>query len=668
MKRKNLKILILAFFLLFSTFGLIPPVIGNPDLVTSREYTTTTDFEEGTLVGLDSTDDQLNLTTTPAALPFIWVPNAEGTVSKINTKTGDELGRYWVGPPLLPQPNPLDPELSSDPSRTTVDLQGNCWVGNRRAGTVVKIGLYEAGGYIDRNFDGEIQTSRDLNNDGDITGGELLPWGEDECVLFEVLLYETIHKGTYVPGTIPLTDYDTHYWRTSPRGLAVDAENNLWVGNCPAQFQGTIHNKYNVIDGDTGAILKTFDVFNIEGVSHEAYGAIIDKQGILWSSGRDDNHILKIDTLADPITPQIINLPHFAYGLALDYQNKYLFVSGWTSRYLSRINIATGVVEWSKYHFNIYQGRGVACTKDNDVWVVSSIYGIVNRFSNDGAYKGYISVGDTPTGVAVDDAGKVWVCNWVDENIVRINPAFNSGDPGYPVGIKDLVKTISGSGGHYSYSDMTGNIAWSVTTKTGIWTTVFNSLEPNTPWGKVSWNSSEPVGTEITVRVSSSDDASIWSQPVNVENGIMFLDLVPDGQYLKIETTLKITTGDESPILYDLTVNVGIIPATVDFHPKTLNRKSQGKWVTVYIELLDGYDVNNIDVSTVLLNGIIPAEDHPTGVGDYDGDGIPDLMVKFDRQEFIDTHDVGESIDITITGELFDGTPFEGFTDIRALF
>jgi hypothetical protein len=620
------------------------------------------------LVGLDPTDDQLNLTTTPAALPFIWIPNKEGTVSKINTETGDELGRYWVGPPLLPQPDPQNPDFSSDPSRTTIDLQGNCWVGNRRAGTVVKIGLYETGGYKDRNGDGVIQTSMDLNDNGIIDGGELLPWGEDECVLFEVLLYETIHKGTYIPGEIPLANYDTQYWRTSPRGLAVDAENNLWVGNCPHQFQGTIYNKYHYIDGVTGAILKVLDVSNIEGVSHEAYGAVIDKQGILWSSGRSDNHILKIDILSDPISIQKITLPHFAYGLSLDYQNKYLFVSGWSSYGLSRINIATGAVDWTIYDSNIYQGRGVACTEDNDVWVVGSYYNKVSRYSNNGVYKGSIWVGSTPTGVAVDAAGKVWVCNWGDEDIMRINPAFNPGDPGYPVGNIDLVKTISGSGGHYSYSDMTGAIAWSVTTKTGTWTTVFDSGESDTPWGKVSWNCFKPYGTSVTVRVRSSNDQSDWSPWVSAVDGAWFsTGSVPDGQYLQIETKLQIQQGDVSPILYDLTVNVGIIPAIVDFHPETLNRKSKGKWVTVYIEL-EGYDVNDIDVSTVMLNGIIQAEDHPTGIGDYDGDGIPDLMVKFDRQEFIYTHDVGESIEIIITGSLIDGTLFEGFDDIRALF
>jgi len=110
------------------------------------------------------------------------------------------------------------------------------------------------------------------------------------------------------------------------------------------------------------------------------------------------------------------------------------------------------------------------------------------------------------------------------------------------------------------------------------------------------------------------------------------------------------------------------IPATVDFDPDTLNRKSQGNWVTVYIELPEGFDVNDIDISTVLLNGEVPAEEQPTEIGDYDDDGIPDLMVKFDRLATIEAIGPGQTVDIMITGELTDGTPLEGSDEIRALF
>jgi len=228
MNHKNAKIPLLAFVLLFSTFALIHPVIGSP-LITSRTYTLDADFDEGVLVGVehDTTHDQLQLSEEHVVPPYIWIPNNEGTVSKIHTETGNELGRYWVAPNPAREPfygqheNYPDypawiPPAHCSPSRTTVDLQHNCWVGCRDAGTVVKIGLYETGHYVDRNEDGIIQTSRDLNGDGNIQNYidpitlekkiELLPWGEDECVLLEVVLYEYYVngddiRGPYVPGS-----------------------------------------------------------------------------------------------------------------------------------------------------------------------------------------------------------------------------------------------------------------------------------------------------------------------------------------------------------------------------------------------------------------------------------------------------------------------------------
>lgn len=107
------------------------------------------------------------------------------------------------------------------------------------------------------------------------------------------------------------------------------------------------------------------------------------------------------------------------------------------------------------------------------------------------------------------------------------------------------------------------------------------------------------------------------------------------------------------------------IPATINVFPSTLSLKSNGKWITAYIELSENYDATNIDILTVKLNGEIPAELHPTEIGDYDTDDIPDLMVKFDRQDVIALLSAGEAT-LTVTGEV-DGTPFEGTDTIRVI-
>jgi len=111
------------------------------------------------------------------------------------------------------------------------------------------------------------------------------------------------------------------------------------------------------------------------------------------------------------------------------------------------------------------------------------------------------------------------------------------------------------------------------------------------------------------------------------------------------------------------------IPATIDIDPDTLKLKHRSEWITAYIELPEGYNVNNIDANTILLNSTIPLDvEAPTAVGDYDADGIPDLMVKFNRAEvigFIETMDfdeIGRFREVTLTvygtvsGEVFDGS------------
>jgi hypothetical protein len=114
---------------------------------------------------------------------------------------------------------------------------------------------------------------------------------------------------------------------------------------------------------------------------------------------------------------------------------------------------------------------------------------------------------------------------------------------------------------------------------------------------------------------------------------------------------------------------IPIIPATVDFNPDTLNLKSKGDWVTVYIELPigHGYDVSMINLTTVMLNGQIYAEAKPFAIGDHDSDGIPDLMVKFNRTTVQAILQVGDQIKISISGKLTDGRPFEGKDTIQVI-
>lgn len=77
--------------------------------------------------------------------------------------------------------------------------------------------------------------------------------------------------------------------------------------------------------------------------------------------------------------------------------------------------------------------------------------------------------------------------------------------------------------------------------------------------------------------------------------------------------------------------------------------------------LAEEYNPTEIDASSILLNESISVDpEAPTAIGDHDADGIPDLMVKFDRgavTEWLGTCDYDEdtekSVDVAlvITGE-----------------
>lgn len=109
-----------------------------------------------------------------------------------------------------------------------------------------------------------------------------------------------------------------------------------------------------------------------------------------------------------------------------------------------------------------------------------------------------------------------------------------------------------------------------------------------------------------------------------------------------------------------------VIKATVYIDPNVLNLQSKGKWITCYIELPEGYDVPDIDISTIMLNGQVPAESSPTAIADYDSDGIADLMVKFSRSAVQAIVQSGE-VELTVSGELADGTKFEGSDTIMGI-
>jgi len=106
----------------------------------------------------------------------------------------------------------------------------------------------------------------------------------------------------------------------------------------------------------------------------------------------------------------------------------------------------------------------------------------------------------------------------------------------------------------------------------------------------------------------------------------------------------------------------------VKINPKFLNLRSQGKWITALIEFPKGYNVTDIDISSIRLNDTVSVELKPIEIGDQD------LMVKFNmiavtnyilsRLENVNRF---ATVKLTITGKLKDGIPLKGSDLIKTI-
>lgn len=501
---------LLAMSTMVAGIGLLLLATAAGEAANPGVYTLNADFDAGSLVNVNhsTVPDQLQLDSQAQPFNFIWVAaSGRGTIVKIDTATGQILGEYWSSPA----------GRFRNPSRTTVDSNGNMWAGNRdeaagNAGSAIKIGLQENGQCVDRNGNGVIDTSTGL--------GDIRPWpntggaddnggvstAEDECIL----VYQRLPDAP------------------NARHVSVDASNNVWVAGYP--YAPTTFYK---LDGATGAPLASFSASDI---GCGGYGGLIDGNGVLWSSSLSQNLLLRYDTVAG--TGTCISMPT-SYGLGID-TNGFIWNAMWTQNTVAKISPAGVVI--GTFLTGGSASRGVVATEDGDVWIANSASNTVTRLDNLGALLATVPVGSTPTGVAVDGAGKVWVTNYDSHSAMRIDPATSA---------VDLVVDLGGGAFPYNYSDMTGSTLIAPP-GTGTWTVVHDSGVDGAVWGFVTWTALVPGDAALVVTAASSTDGVTFGPSETVVNGA---DLsVAAGRYLRVTVTFTRAASGESPVLYDLTI------------------------------------------------------------------------------------------------------------------
>lgn len=115
--------------------------------------------------------------------------------------------------------------------------------------------------------------------------------------------------------------------------------------------------------------------------------------------------------------------------------------------------------------------------------------------------------------------------------------------------------------------------------------------------------------------------------------------------------------GQSAPIEFEV---VRPIDASIEIDPHIFNIQSKGKWLTCHIWLPEDYNVADIEPNSVRLEKVIPAE------WIWFEEEQEFAIAKFSRSELQNILELGD-VELTITGELIDGTIFEGTDTIKVL-
>lgn len=548
--------------------------VNTPALPVRHTYTTSEDFLEGELDNVNlNIPDQLQLNPvdeTTITYPYAWFANfLDGTVSKFDMRTGKEVARYYTGP--------VSAACSqAQPSRMSVDADGNLWVINRGVQyvTVVQI-LNDA--FIDRNGDGQEQTSRDLNNNGCIDPNEILPWGQDERV---ARVYAIRRPDGGIPGVNQLG-----------RGVVVDSNGYIWAG---------LWNEARVVQ-----IAPDLDPFQyspaawtdacqapppqlypplLESVSTSPaspYGLTLGPNGFVYVSTVWSGSILEIcpgnpNVPGDAQLTRVVNIPartgqrFVTYGIAVDQQCR-VWVVDYNSGRIAGYDPATDTLVLSNQTFGGFW-RGCTVDPNGCVWTSATtpsgqvVKWCIPDFNDPSTWIVQTQTYTTHnggTGIAATVAppnsglpfsivaagGASPPSGWTQINPITMAPLNSDTCPHRELAV-------------YNYTDFTGSLL-RITQQTGSWTVVYDSGCDDTQWGVVNWNAFVPPGAELRVRVRASNTLGTWPEYEEVQNGQAFCQR---GRYLQVQvvfsrrrqgvqcdSALCREFGD-SPILYDLTI------------------------------------------------------------------------------------------------------------------
>jgi hypothetical protein len=345
---------------------------------------------------------------------YIWIANtAQGTITKLDTQTMIEAGRYQTRA-----------DVNGSPSRTSVSLSGDVAVANRNGGITKVFARTED--CIDDNGTPGLQTSSGKD--------DILAWDEEECVAWHTpMAYTTQRPVQWTAGTF---DDATCSWN----------DQKLWTAGADSGAGSGID--VLLLNGDSGEIEQITSV-PIPVLGFGAYGGAVDEDGDFWfMTYTSGSPLVEVDL--ETLDYQIVNMPVdvHPYGITVDHAGRVWIGAdiGSSARYTPD----TGT--WDLVPGTT--GLGIQEHPDGYMWMgtfpTTGIQAIDVETMALGPFIPLASPSQTK-GVSIDFYGYVWLVD-MTQSAWRIDPDTLTFD------------VYTGLDMPYTYSDMTG---WGLSNVTG---------------------------------------------------------------------------------------------------------------------------------------------------------------------------------------------------------
>ncbi len=459
--------------------------------------------------------DCLTLGGRVISLHVVWIANtAQGTVSKIDTRTQEEEARYLTSSYGL--------SGQASPSRTSVDYLGDVIVANRAFGVQASVTRIASEDCPDQNGNGRADTSE--------APDDILDWGDDECVLWNADVGCGPDGGGWGVGcgiarAVAVQDRV---------GLDGVLDERVWVGLFNEQG-------YYELDRSDGSETGEF----ADCSPCTPYGAAIDRDGFLSSACLSQN-ICRFDT-TDVDDVEVLIQPGSNYGITVD-EDGIVWTGGSCTRYDPAEGEFTSIAGCS--------GSGIAADGNGSVWVGSCWGGGGGGTCRiDSETLEVTGIAAESYGIGVDFDGFVWGVPYYATYVDYITPN--------DFGDEEVERIDFGLQGPYTYSDMTGYQLRNATDPQGYYGHVFEACAKSDDvyWAALTVDVTLPVGSNISATVRTSDDLATLSAQAWIPLGsladfgdgrgdvALALGPGPHERYLEVRFTFVSEDRESRPIL-----------------------------------------------------------------------------------------------------------------------